>query len=195
MIRDSEELKKIILESLDHIEYVDTPRIPRMELYMDQVRTFMEDALSGSKRRGEDKILTKTMINNYAKNDLLPPPDNKKYSREHIIVLIFIYYFKQILSMNDIRKLLTPLFSEFFDANGDKNPGGLDGIYEAVFNQSSEERDSLKSSMLQLVDLIDEKTVSLPKDKEYDKQFYLICSLLFDIYARKKIVESLIDKL
>ena len=54
--------------------------IPNIDLYMDQVTTFMDSQLATSKRHEDDKILTKTMINNYAKNDLLPPPEKKKYS-------------------------------------------------------------------------------------------------------------------
>ena len=46
------------------------------------------------------------MINNYAKNDLLPPPIKKKYSKEHVLLLIFIYYYKGILSISDIQKVL-----------------------------------------------------------------------------------------
>ena len=76
---------------------------------MDQVTTFMEEQLVSSKRYADDKILTKTMINNYAKNKLLPPPEKKRYSKEHVLMLIFIYYFKNILSINDIQTLLTPI--------------------------------------------------------------------------------------
>ena len=41
-----------------------------IDLYMDQVTTFMDEHLSDCKRREDDKILTKTMINNYTKNNL-----------------------------------------------------------------------------------------------------------------------------
>ena len=56
----------------------------------------------------EDRVLTKTMINNYAKNDLLPPPVKKKYSKEHVLMLIFIYYYKGVIPMNEIQTLLKP---------------------------------------------------------------------------------------
>ena len=98
---------------------------------MDQVTTFMEENLASTKRHEDDKILTKTMINNYAKNKLLPPPEKKRYSREHLLMLIFIYYFKNILSISDIQTLLGPMlisrrppqqkytsFEEYMDAHG-----------------------------------------------------------------------------
>ena len=98
-----------ILESISRIDYIKPEDIPNINLYMDQVTTFMEEQLASSKRYPEDKILTKTMINNYAKNNLLPSPEKKRYSREHLLLLIFIYYFKNILSINDIQTLLGPI--------------------------------------------------------------------------------------
>lgn len=63
---------------------------------MDQVTTFMDEQLAASKRYESDKILTKTMINNYAKNNLLPSPDKKKYSKEHVLTLLYILFQKYI---------------------------------------------------------------------------------------------------
>ena len=91
MTIDSDDLLKSILESLERIEYIKADDIPNIDLYMDQVTTFMDKRLRKSTRDpSEDKILTKTMINNYAKNNLLPPPIKKKYTKEHILLLIFI---------------------------------------------------------------------------------------------------------
>ena len=92
MTIDSQNLLESILQSLDRIDYIKPEDIPGIDLYMDQVTTFMDSHLSASRRYEDDKILTKTMINNYAKNHLLPPPEKKKYSREHMLLLIFIYY-------------------------------------------------------------------------------------------------------
>ena len=98
------------MDSFDRIGYIRAEDIPAIDLYMDQVTTFMDKALKNTTRYPEnDKVLTKTMINNYAKNDLLPPPVKKKYTKEHMLVLIFIYYYKNILSITDIQTLLEPL--------------------------------------------------------------------------------------
>lgn len=91
MTINTDDLLNSILSSLDRIEYVRAEDIPDIDLYMDQVTTFMESHLRNSTRNpNEDKILTKTMINNYAKNNLLPPPVKKKYSKEHVLSLIHI---------------------------------------------------------------------------------------------------------
>ena len=103
MTLDKDDLIGSILASLDRIDNIKLEEIPDIDLYMDQLTTFMEERLQKATRYpGEDKVLTKTMINNYAKNNLLPPPVKKKYSKEHVLVLIFVYYFKNILSIKDI---------------------------------------------------------------------------------------------
>ena len=96
MTIDEKELLKSILDSVSRIDYIKPEDIPSIPLYMEQVTTFMESELKSSRRYEDDKILTKTMINNYTKNDLIPPPDKKKYSKEHVLLLIFIYYFGYI---------------------------------------------------------------------------------------------------
>ena len=70
-----------IMERISEIGYVKPEDIPNIDLYMDQVTTFMEAQLAHSKRYKDDKILTKTMINKYAKNNLLPSPEKKRYSK------------------------------------------------------------------------------------------------------------------
>ncbi len=114
MENDVKEFLSELLKQLKSIDYIKPEDIPNIDLYMDQVTTFMDEQLAASKRYESDKILTKTMINNYAKNNLLPSPDKKKYSKEHVLTLLFIYYFKNILSINDIRSILNPLTEKYF---------------------------------------------------------------------------------
>ena len=71
------EIRKL-LENIKKISYIRPNEIPNIDLYMDQVTTFMDQHLEKTKRYSEDKLLTKTMINNYTKNDLLPSPVKKK---------------------------------------------------------------------------------------------------------------------
>ena len=109
MTEDDKSVLKSILDHISRMDYIKPKDLPNIDLYMDQVTTFMEDQLASTKRHDDDKILTKTMINNYAKNNLLPSPEKKRYSKDHLLMLIFIYYFKNILSITDIQKLLGPI--------------------------------------------------------------------------------------
>ena len=190
---DSKNLLNSILESLDHLNYIPLDEIPNIDLYMDQVTTFMEKGLSPTKRYEEDKILTKTMINNYAKNNLLPPPLKKKYSREHMIVLIFIYYFKNILSIRDIEQLLQPLTEKHFHTDA---PLQIDQIYQEVCELEKMQIPDLKEELQKIYQKSEESFSDAPDEYREDlKTFSFICSLSFDIYLKKMIVERLLDDL
>ena len=89
---NKQEMMKIIEQS-QH-EKIQLNEIPEIDLYMDQVIQLFENKLSDSKRNEEDKVLTKTMINNYAKAKLLMSIKNKKYSKEHLILMSLIYELK-----------------------------------------------------------------------------------------------------
>ena len=75
------------LHELLKVSAIPSADVPNIDLYMDQITTFMDTHLADSRRYPDDKIMTKTMINNYTKNHLLPPSVKKKYSREHIFLL------------------------------------------------------------------------------------------------------------
>ena len=145
MTINQQDILNSILESLDRIDYIKPKEIPNIDLYMDQVTTFMEEHLSSSKRYPEDKILTKTMINNYAKNRLLPSHDKKKYSKEHMLLLIYIYYYKSILSIGDIQSLLEPLTERYFHNDGNFN---MQSIYEEVFSLERQEVEKMKQDVI-----------------------------------------------
>ncbi len=131
MTINTDDLINSIMESLDRITYIDAKDIPSIDLYMDQVTTFMNSKLKSTTRNPKgDKILTKTMINNYAKNDLLPSPEKKKYSKEHILLLIIIYYLKGFLSFNDIQTVLKPITERYYKNDADFN---LECIYNEIF--------------------------------------------------------------
>ena len=103
----TEELLQTILQSLEKVEYIKSEDIPNIDLYMDQVLTFMDRKLRSAVRpQTEDRVLTKTMINNYAKNDLLPPPVKKKYSRVHLALLMIICTLKQTLNISVVKDML-----------------------------------------------------------------------------------------
>ncbi|MEG1145793.1 MAG: DUF1836 domain-containing protein, partial [Clostridium sp.] len=105
---DSNELTELFI-TLNLEEQIQLNKIPDIDLYMDQVIQLFENNLSNTKRNNEDKILTKTMINNYSKDKLLFPTKNKKYTKEHILLMILTYDLKQTLSIGDIKKIFNPM--------------------------------------------------------------------------------------
>jgi len=188
----TEDLLTSILESLDRVTYIRSEDIPNIDLYMDQVTTFMQSKLQRTTRNpGEDKILTKTMINNYAKNNLLPPPHKKKYSKEHIMLLVFIYYYKGILSINDIQELLEPITDRFFDSEGAFD---LETIYETAFGLERGQIDAMKKDIVEKFGIAKGTFQDAPEDsQEFLQIFSFICMLGFDVYMKKLLIEKMID--
>ena len=87
--------------------------LPNVDLYLDQVVTFINSSLNSfilsnvsNSSKTENQILTKTMINNYVKNKLIEPPKKKKYSKVQLAKLFVICILKQVYSMNDIKDLI-----------------------------------------------------------------------------------------
>ena len=193
MTIDSSDMLNSILKSLDRIDYIKPEDIPNIDLYMDQVTTFMEQQLGSTKRHDEDKILTKTMINNYAKNHLLPPPDKKKYGKEHVLLLIFIYYFKNILSIGDIDKLLDPITELHFHPQVNASVS-LEDIYNEVFSLEKAQVRVLAKDIVSKFNIAS-KTFEDAKgaDAEYLHYYAFICMLSFDVYVKKLMIEKLID--
>lgn len=187
-----EDLKKSILESLDRIQFVDFDEMPNIDLYMDQVTTFMDKHLQSSTRNpGDDKILTKTMINNYAKNDLLPPPVKKKYSRDHMMILVMIYYLKGVLSFNDIQHLLKPITDKYFQAEEGYN---LENIYKELFSFQESQKENIKKD---IEDKLTKAQASFQNAPAEDQDFFELLSTItllgFDVYVKRLLMEKLID--
>lgn len=194
MTIDTNDILNSILASLSRVDYIRPEEIPNIDLYMDQVTTFMDSQLASTKRYPDDKILTKTMINNYAKNNLLPPPVKKRYSRDHVLFLIFIYYFKNILSIKDIETVLKPLKDREFSGDGSTE---LAKIYDEVCRMGKDRIEPLKEEVRAAYEKSLSSFEDIPETEKRDKLklFAFICSLSLDVYLKKSIIEKLIDEL
>ena len=190
--REISEIKKL-LENIKKISYIKPGEIPNIDLYMDQVTTFMDQHLEKTKRYCEDKLLTKTMINNYTKNDLLPSPVKKKYSKDHMVMLIFIYYLKNFLSITDIQSLLHPMTELFFDGKGEIS---LDEIYAEIYEIEKAQAAVVTKDIIHKAQAANQ-TFSEIEDKEqqeYLRKYAYACLLSYDIYMKRQMLERLIDE-
>lgn len=98
-------------EELGSFELQSWERMPEIYLYMDQVLSYMDRQLALFEQGGES-ALTSSMVNNYVKANVLPRPDRKKYSREHLAMLTMICMLKSSLSIPDISSLMSLLLRD-----------------------------------------------------------------------------------
>lgn len=97
--------------------------LPGIPLYMDQVILYLGESLELFQREGSS-LLTSSMINNYVKTGLIPHPDKKKYTKEHLAGLMAVCMLKQVLPIQDIKTLFS---------------GGMDPHTYALFRQAHTE--------------------------------------------------------
>ncbi|MEE0105600.1 MAG: DUF1836 domain-containing protein [Lachnospiraceae bacterium] len=181
----------LILKEFTELDYVHPEDIPNIDLYVDQVTTFIESQLSSMKRNEDEKILTKTMINNYTKNHVLPSPDKKKYSRDHVLMLILIYYLKSFLSIKDIQLLLEPVTEKYFGTESDLS---FYELYEELVALGNGQAKALIKDVVSKYNATQKSFMDAPEeDQEFLRNFGFICMLGFDVYIKKMMIESLID--
>ncbi|WP_235857689.1 DUF1836 domain-containing protein [Paenibacillus albiflavus] len=172
-----EQLLTQIIEQSD-IEITD---IPKIDLYMDQVITLFDSNVGTSKRYPEDKLLTKTMINNYTKDKILMPAKNKKYTPEHIAQMALIYHLKQSLQIGDIKNL--------FQATLHHKDVNVWAVYEQFLAnkkvQLSNTNEQIKTQFA------DDESKLNPKEQT----LLTVLSLIQQANTYKRLAEKLIDQL
>ena len=180
-----------ILHQLAEIDYVHPEDIPNIDLYMDQVLTFLDQELGTVREATEDKAMTKTMINNYTKNQLMPPPTKKKYSRDHMLNLIFIYYFKNFLGLKDIKSILDPINDKYY---GDSK--GLDffDIYSDMVGYERKVAKEVTKDIIKKYNMSREAFADQDEEsRDVLQDFTFICLLSFDVFVKKMMIEQYIS--
>lgn len=180
-----------LLEELNLNEHIEPKEIPSIDLYMDQVITLFESNLSNSKRYDEDKLLTKTMINNYTKDKLLIPAKKKKYSKNHIILMILIYNLKQNLSILDIKSLFNDMVVNLQQEGGKKI--NLEEIYKKFLHIKNLQTIEAEDQINALISKVEEQ-LSDKDDEGYEKLLITVLCLINSANTQKRLAEKIIDK-
>ena len=107
---EKHELEAIVREAVRDAD-LRPEEIPAIDLYLDQITSLMADKLKEGSPRFEDRILTKTMINNYSKDGLISPVKGKKYSRDQILQMLLVYSMKNTLSIGEIKRVLQNVYA------------------------------------------------------------------------------------
>ena len=176
-------------KALDQIEeilqwsMVDLADIPKIPLYMEQVTSFFDEIMARLRRTEDDKILTKTMINNYTKEGTLPRPVGKKYSREHMIRLVYIFMLKQMLSLQDIKQI--------FELLGRDND--TEAVYSACLSIVEEYKDSYRQSLATKMEHVEEKLIEKGINTEENFELLLVMLTATEAMVGKMLIWKMLD--
>ena len=178
-----------IMEQLGLDTSLTLAEIPKIDLYMDQVIQLFENKFGDTKRNEDEKILTKTMINNYAKGKLIFPIHNKKYSKEHLILISLIYQLKGALSINDINIMLQGINKRVIKEDID-----LDSFYDSYLNLTTKNVDEFKEDIEARVQDVHEEIAEINEGpSEYLEQVLMISSMIHMSNLYRRVAEKLVD--
>ena len=193
MDEKSRNMIRAVIEEFNRFSYIAPEDVPDIQLYMDQITTFMDGKLSSCKRYPDEKILTKTMINNYTKNKLIPPPEKKRYSKDHLLLLIYVYYLKDFLQISDIQTLLGPLTEKCFAGDDQLS---MQEVYNAVVRLVKGQTGYMTKDLMRRWKMARSTFPDAPEESaEYLQVFSFICLLSFNVYVKKKLIEKVVDEM
>lgn len=183
-----------IIEQLELQNQITLQDIPEIDLYMDQVIQLFENKYNSTKRNDDEKILTKTMINNYAKGKLFFPIKNKKYSKEHLILISLIYQLKGALSIGDIKETLEGVNEGIANDNLE-----LTDVYKSFLHLYSENVKTFDDDVNRRVEEVKRAMNENAIEQDgYLERVLLISSLvnMSNLYRRtaEKLVDDIIEK-
>ena len=182
------------MENIGLHEKLNLQEIPEIDLYMDQVIQLFENKFKETKRTEDEKVLTKTMINNYAKAKVFFPIKNKKYTKRHLILLSLIYQLKGSLSINEIKGILDPLNEQIVT-----DDLAIDWLYEIFLKQTDKNAlifaESVEASMEQLAELVGEEQGDKEEDADYYEDLLVVASLAHMSQLYKRAAERLAAKI
>ena len=176
-----------LIENLGLKDGVLLEDIPKIDLYIDQVIQLFETSFADAKRNEEEKILTKTMINNYAKGKLFYPVHNKKYTRNHIMLISLIYQMKSALSINDVKQVLEGLNERAMQQNLN-----LESFYESYLALQQGNVSIFTDGLREQAKRAAQQTAGT-EDSEELEQVLLIASLVHTSNLYRRAAEKLVD--
>ncbi|WP_226086991.1 DUF1836 domain-containing protein [Mesobacillus sp. S13] len=165
--------------------------IPEIDLYMDQVIQLFEKNFGSSTRNEDEKVLTKTMINNYAKGKLFFPIKNKKYSKEHLILISLIYQLKGGLSIQDIKQTLEGINEKALSGEIPLGP-----FYKSFLNLHEKNIEIFNEDVLKTQHEVKREVKSLEAEEPDELETILLIASLINISNfYRRTAEKLVDRL
>jgi len=153
---DIREMERLVGEAVRDADLYPS-EIPAIDLYLDQITSLVSEKRKDTSPLFKDRVLTKTMINNYSKDGLLSPIKGKKYSKEHILQMLLVYEMKNTLSIGEIKRILQNVYAiDGYDAD----------LAERVYVRYLSIKEAQRQELLRVVDAFLEEHSLDPANEE-----------------------------
>ena len=175
------ELEQLVRDGVNDVD-LRPEEIPSIDLYVDQITSLTTDKLNQGAERFRDRVLTKTMINNYSKDGLISPIKGKKYSKNHILQMLMVYSLKNTLSIGEINRILQTVYKQ-----PDYSSEMLEQIYGRFLDIKESERCEAWDGFCEFVE---HTKLDLSNDNDY---LTLILSLASASAYLKSVTQALLE--
>lgn len=179
---NKQELHELVADAVNDAE-LKASDIPAIDLYVDQIINLVSTRLESGSERYRDRVLTKTMINNYSKDRIIMPVKGKKYNKEQITQMLSVYSLKNTLSIGEIKRLLWGIYS--VDGFEEKD---LVELYDAHQDIKQDNRELAEEI---LGELVEKNSLNIEDGKDYA---LTVCALVSLSAHLKSIAQSMIEQ-
>lgn len=181
---------KEYIKSLGLDKHIQLNEIPMIDLYMDQVIQLFETKYKETVRNDKEKVLTKTMVNNYGKDKLFFPIERKRYTRNHLLLIDMIYHLKGALSIPDVKLTLSEINEKIMDGEVD-----FEKIYQVYLQISQKQLEMFEQEIEDKSALVIEEAKKIDENDKYIEELLMIAALVDMSNMYRKMAEKMIDEL
>lgn len=169
----------------------DGKSIPDIDLYIDQMVSCLNTELSLYAEDGQGPI-TKGMVSNYTKHRMIPGPDGKRYSKDHCIFMLLVYYLKGCFSMDQVQRLMKPILANYSSAWDDNVD--MQAYYREILAAVRESEEGLGQRLQERIVETKKFLADRGSDDDISELFLLITTLIMRSNEERYLAEKLLDE-
>ena len=165
--------------------------IPDIDLYIDQMVSCLNEELALYAKDGEGPV-TKGIVSNYTKHRMIPGPEGKRYTKDHCVYMLLVYYLKSCFSMDQVQRLMKPLLANYNSAWDDRVD--MQAYYKEILSAVRESEESVLPQMQARIAKIKKFLADRGSDDDVSELILLITTLIMRSNEERYLVEKLLDE-
>ena len=169
----------------------DGENIPGIDLYIDQMVSCLNEELALYQKNGKAPI-TKGIVSNYTKHKMIPGPEGKRYTKDHCIFLLLVYYLKGCFSMDQVQRLMRPILANYDSAWDDRVD--MQAYYKEVLAAVRESEEDFSEQLKERIRSNKKFLADRGSDDDISELFLLITTLIMRSNEERYLAEKLLDE-